>query len=216
MIANVAYNLYFNRTSRKFGALHEYRIINGAVSNLNGISTTAQNFQTINLRYNPASIFQIDFKTTWGNKQSDATWTDTRDYKIDRSSYEPKFTYQPSTQFNVNAFYNYSLQQNTPDLGGEKTIASEWGLETRFNQSTRGTLQATIKWVEIDFSGDLTYSPVAFEMMDGLQPGQNLVWEMSYQSLIAKLMQINLLYSGRKNENSNTIHTGSVQVRINF
>lgn len=216
MNANVANNLYFNRTSRKFGAQHEYRIINGAVSNLNGVSTTAQNFQTINFRYNPLPIFQIDFKTTWGNKLSDATWTDTRDYNIDRNSYEPKFTYQPNTQFNVNAFYNYSLQQNTPDLGGEKTIASEWGLETRLNQSTKGTLQASIKWVEIDFSGDLTYSPVAFEMMDGLQPGQNLVWEMSYQSLIAKLMQINLLYSGRKNENSNTIHTGSVQVRINF
>ncbi|HPJ09310.1 MAG TPA: hypothetical protein PLS51_01670, partial [Flavobacterium sp.] len=68
---------------------------------------------------------------------------------------------------------------------------------------------------ENKFTGN-SLSPVAFQMLEGLQPGQNLTWRLLVQKNLTQYLDVNLSYQGRKSETSQTIHTGSVQLRAYF
>jgi hypothetical protein len=66
-----------------------------------------------------------------------------------------------------------------------------------------------------EFDGD-TNSPVAYQMLEGLQPGTNLTWLLGLQKRLTSFLDLNLNYFGRKSEDSKTIHSGNVQLRATF
>jgi len=59
-------------------------------------------------------------------------------------------------------------------------------------------------------------SSVGYEMLEGLLPGNNLTWQLSFQHQLANGLQINLSYNGRAAEDAKTVHTGGVQLRAFF
>jgi hypothetical protein len=59
-------------------------------------------------------------------------------------------------------------------------------------------------------------TPVAYQMMEGLQPGKNYTWSLLAQKKITSFLDLNLNYQGRKSETSKVIHTGSVQLKAYF
>ena len=66
-----------------------------------------------------------------------------------------------------------------------------------------------------DFTGN-TNTPVAYQMLSGLQAGKNYTWNVLFNQKLTTFLNLNLNYLGRKSENSKTIHTGSVQLRAVF
>ena len=68
---------------------------------------------------------------------------------------------------------------------------------------------------ENKFTGN-ELSPVAFQMLEGLQPGENLTWRLLVQKNLTDYLDININYQGRKSETSQAIHTGSIQLRAFF
>jgi hypothetical protein len=59
-------------------------------------------------------------------------------------------------------------------------------------------------------------TPVAYQMLEGLQPNTNYTWNISFQKKITTYLDLNFNYLGRKSESSKTIHTGSLQLRASF
>jgi hypothetical protein len=66
-----------------------------------------------------------------------------------------------------------------------------------------------------NFIGDLN-TPVAYQMMEGLQPGNNFTWSIIAQKQLTKYLDLNLNYFGRKSDSSKTIHTGTIQLKAYF
>ena len=64
--------------------------------------------------------------------------------------------------------------------------------------------------------GRPAFRPVGYQILEGLQPGTNLTWSLLAQQKITKYLDLNLNYFGRKTETSNTIHTGTVQLKAYF
>ena len=57
----------------------------------------------------------------------------------------------------------------------------------------------------------------SYQILDGLQPGKNYVWNAVYNRTLANNLQLNISYEGRKTGNSNQIvHTGSASLRALF
>jgi hypothetical protein len=59
-------------------------------------------------------------------------------------------------------------------------------------------------------------SPVGFQLLEGLQNGKNMTWQLLFQKNITKFLDLSLNYSSRKSETSKAIHTGTVQIRAFF
>ena len=53
-------------------------------------------------------------------------------------------------------------------------------------------------------------------MLESLQNGSNLTWRLLLQKNLTQYLDLNINYQGRKSENSETIHTGNVQLRAFF
>jgi hypothetical protein len=77
------------------------------------------------------------------------------------------------------------------------------------------TMNGEFSLYQNKFKGD-DLSVVAFQMLEGLQKGQNLTWRLLIQRSLTQFLDINLNYQGRKSETSQTIHTGNVQLRAYF
>ena len=66
-----------------------------------------------------------------------------------------------------------------------------------------------------DFDGDQN-TPVGYQMLEGLQPGNNYTWNLLFNQKLTSILNLTLNYSGRKSEDSKIIHTGMVQLKALF
>jgi hypothetical protein len=69
--------------------------------------------------------------------------------------------------------------------------------------------------VEVKFDGSPN-SPVGFAMLNGLQRGQNFLWNLSLDRQLARNIQLRISYEGRKTGEARVVHTGRAQVAANF
>ncbi len=68
---------------------------------------------------------------------------------------------------------------------------------------------------ENEFKGN-EFSSAGYQMLEGLQTGQNLTWRTLLQMNLTTFLDLNFTYQGRKSETSEAIHTGSVALRAYF
>jgi hypothetical protein len=76
-------------------------------------------------------------------------------------------------------------------------------------------MNGEVSFYQNKFDGN-EFSSVGFQMLEGLQTGQNLTWRLLLQKNITQFLDINFNYQGRKSETSQAIHTGSMQLRAYF
>ena len=72
-----------------------------------------------------------------------------------------------------------------------------------------------VAYIRITYQGILNGS-IDYEMLEGLQQGDNGTWQVTYQRNIGKYLQLNVGYNGRSSEGSRSIHTGTVRMRAYF
>jgi len=82
-------------------------------------------------------------------------------------------------------------------------------MHPKINFSTR------FRFAKIEFTGD-EQSPVGYELLEALNPGNNATWTTTYQRKIISGLQLNVIYEGRKSPHIDLIHTGRVQVSALF
>ncbi len=79
----------------------------------------------------------------------------------------------------------------------------------------RVSVTGEIKYIDNSFRGS-AFTPVAYQILEGLQPGTNFTWNVIAQKRLTKFLDLNVSYFGRKSETSKTIHTGNVQLKAFF
>jgi len=82
-------------------------------------------------------------------------------------------------------------------------------------KNQKASVTAEFNYFSNLFQGDAN-TPVAYQMMEGLQPGINFTWNLIAQKKLTKFLDLNLSYFGRKSETSRTIHSGTVQLKAYF
>ena len=91
----------------------------------------------------------------------------------------------------------------------------KFGVEYYYISKTKNQISANVNVFLNDFIGDEN-TPTAYQILEGLQAGQNYTWNLIFNRKLNAFLNLNLSYLGRKSENSKAIHTGSVQLRANF
>ena len=218
-------SLFFNRTAKVFGAEFTYQNVEGKTLLTNGFESRTNESYTTKLRLNVNSNFSLTNQYIVGNKINLSDFFNRRDYQIDYFTVEPKLTYQLGTSFRIATFFKYQEKENNGTLtfndfgkvltGDEKVFLSTIGLEGRLAALDKGNLTATVSYININYNGN-NNSPVAFELLEGLQNGNNATWSVFYQRTLANNLQIDISYNGRASETFKTIHSGGVQVRAFF
>ncbi len=137
-----------------------------------------------------------------------------RNFEIKGNQLEPKISYLFSKNASLDIFYERQNKENK--LGDNESLRqNKFGTSFSFSSEKKLTMNGEFSWFDNKFIGD-EFSPVAFQMLEGLQPGKNMTWRLLLQKNLTEYLDININYLGRKSETTNAIHTGNIQLRAYF
>jgi hypothetical protein len=210
---NIRNSLFYNRGKQQHSLTYTFiinRLKNLQVSGAQESKNKSHQLQYIHL-YAQNWLF-----TTAGKWFESSTFSEnyaSRNFKINGYQFEPKISYLFTKNASLDLFYEW--QNKTNILGDESLRQNRFGTSFNFASEKKLTLNGEFSWYDNNFKGS-EFSPVAFQMLEGLQAGKNLTWRLLIQKNLTQFLDINLNYQGRKTETSQTIHTGNIQLRAYF
>ncbi|MEO7312147.1 MAG: hypothetical protein ABIX01_17220 [Chitinophagaceae bacterium] len=140
---------------------------------------------------------------------------DNRNYLIKTVSVEPKFTYTAGSVFRIAGSFRGDWKQGSNSTGNEPCTIQSINIETKYTILQSALLNAKLTFSNISYAGP-TNNTIAFIILDGLQPGKNILWSADFTKRLANSLELNFQYEGRKPGSGNTVHIGRASLRALF
>jgi hypothetical protein len=205
--------LFFNRSLQKF------------TTSYNFTQNTTRNLSLLGLQENSNLLHEIKFlhkfQQSWlvtltqdlNSSESFSDQFENRNFEIEGFTLNPKLSYLlGDKRFDV--FYELASKEN--QIGEQEALDQQtFGLSFTLNNAQKYSINGELNYIQNKFEGS-TFSPVAYQMLEGLLPNDNFTWSLFLQKKITDFLDLNLTYFGRKSENLSAVHTGSVQLRAFF
>jgi hypothetical protein len=207
-------SLFYNRGKQKHSVTYSYLINNG--KNLLSIGSQLVKNNSHQLQYThlyqKSWLFNLFTKTIQTSLTSE-DFTE-KNYDLKGCQFAPKISYLFSKNTSLDFFYEFQNKEN--QIGKSETLTqNRLGTSFSYAGDKKITVNGEFSFYENKFTGD-EFSSVGYQMLEGLQAGENLVWKLLLQKNITQFLDVNLNYQGRKSETGNTIHTGNIQLRAYF
>ena len=211
---NIRNILSFNRGKQHYTT--SYTFLENKVRSISTIGYTASNIKSHQLNFNHkfAQNWLVTFLSSLSNTESISENYVSKNYNIDETQINPKVTYLLNENTRFEIFYQFTNKENTID-SFETLKQQKYGTSFSVSNLQQSAISGEFNYFANSYSGD-SNTPVAYEMLEGLQAGKNFTWTLLVQKKITKFLDLNLSYFGRNTETSNTIHTGTVQLKAYF
>lgn len=167
------------------------------------------------LRWNLTKTWSFKSTLSSGHRSAISEAFNNKNYRLAFQKWEPQLTWQPRQYFRVNINYRYQADRNVLTEGAEKDQQNELGAELTYTPAGNTAIRSKFSWIGIDFTGKPA-SPVGFAILNGLQPGRNLLWNISVDRQIARNLQLRFSYEGRQTGANRIVHVGRMQVSALF
>lgn len=136
-----------------------------------------------------------------------------RDYRLLQYAVSGDAQLQFQNRYVAEVKYAYRDKSNTESV--EKIREQEVELSLSVKMAKKGVLTGSASYIGID--GDAgRNSAVSYQLLQGLNVGNNAVWSLSYQMAVSGYLQIMLQYDGRVSQGHRSVHTGSLTVKAQF
>jgi len=206
--------LFFNRGKQRYTT--SYTFLSNRSRNLLSVGFQENGLRSHQLSFihKFANSWLINTQLNFDLTESISENFENRNFELDNQRFLPKLSYIFNENAQFDLFYQYSYTENQLSQM-ERLKQNNFGLSFTYNNPKAITLIGEFNYFDNDFEGNPN-SPVAYQMLEGLQPGNNFTWSLLAQKRLTKFLDLNLNYLGRKTESSKAIHTGSVQLRAYF
>ena len=207
-------SLYFNRNIQKYSTSYTFGKQRNKQQYFIGTQENNTKTHQIDFTHKFATFWLFDLmgKVSENNLQTENF--NNRNYIIEGKEIQPKITFLHTQNKRFTAFYHYKNKANSLE-NFEVLKQQKFGIEYYYISEKQDQITANINVFLNDFVGD-TNTPVAYQMLEGLQAGKNYTWNLLFNRKLNSFLNLNLNYLGRKSENSKIIHTGNIQLRAIF
>lgn len=206
--------LFFNRGKQHYTT--SYTFLSNKSQNILSVGFIKNNLKShqINFNHKIEESWLIEWLTAFDTNESVSENYSSKNYNFNKQRYNPKLSYLFDDNSRFDVFYQYASTSNT--TGNLESLKQQkYGISFTFSKSQNGAINGELNYFSNDFFGNPN-SPVAYQILEGLQPGKNFTWSLLAQKKLTKFLDLNLSYFGRKTETSKTIHTGTVQLKAYF
>ncbi len=211
---NFRNTIFYNRGKQRYTTSYTYLSAQNTAFLITGLQETIKLDHQFNFQHKFGESWLIDLQGALNSTESIAQNFINRNFLVEGYQGEPKLSYLLSDHTRFSLFYLYNTQENV--LGNLESLAQQKiGASFSYANKQKISLNCEFNAFVNDFEGN-AFSPVGYQLLNGLQPGTNYTWSLLTQKKITKYLDLNLTYQGRKSETSSTIHTGSVQLRAYF
>ena len=199
--------LFVNKNNPKFGINIGYLARSRKVLYANGFEGRKDIEYSTSVRWNVRRKFQIELKGVVADRSSNSDYLNGRNYAIESSNIGPSLAWQPKPTLRITTAYKYGLSEHINDeVFSDYSLLNELSSELRLGTASKFVFNTSVKYTNIDFNGD-EQSPVGYELLKGLRPGNNFSLVLSWQQRLVNGLQIQLFYEGRKPERVEIIHS---------
>ena len=212
--SNVRNQLFYNRGKQHYTVSYSYSESKARnVLSFGYVEQQSLSHQ-LNFSHKIQNQWLLSFQSNLDKNRSESENFSSKNYQLSESLLNPKLSYLLDDNKRFDVYYQYQIKDNsTGDL--EQLTQQKYGLSFTLSQSQKAAVTGEFNYFSNQFTGN-SNSPVAYQMMQGLQPGTNFTWSLIAQKKLTKFLDLNLNYFGRKSETSRTIHTGTVQLKAYF
>lgn len=211
-------NLFYNRTNPIYGMDILYGTSQNKSLLTQGFETVGRQEAVYTGRVNIKRVYGIKMSVGQALKNSESDFLTQRNFLIESRNLKPELAYQASQSIRFATTGNYLVKQNLRGELNEQTTFYEGGLDIRYSKVSQRSITGNMKYIKIDAKLKSTpiSSPIGYEMLDALRPGNNFTWSVNWQEKLVNGLQLSFIYEGRKSEGSNMIHTGRMQASAFF
>ncbi|MGB3588305.1 MAG: hypothetical protein WBA23_17270 [Tunicatimonas sp.] len=214
---------FFNRQNPRFGAESGLRTTRWKQLLQQGSEDRLTQVYRGQLRYQ----WNRKWKVTLEGQQSHRKYTlettgttnSARNFDITAHRLAPELHWQPHLDIRLVTRASWTNRVNSstvlPEAPTEEATLRSVGWEIQSSRVMKRNINATLEWLKIDYTADATQA-VAYEMLEGLLPGNNARWTVNLQQQLLEGLQLTVNYQGRKSPEQATVHSGSVSVRALF
>ena len=207
-------SLFYNRGKQKHSVTYTYT--QNRVKSLLSIGSQESKNYAHQLQYAhlvlKTWLFSMASKSVFTSLSSENYAS--KNFEVNAFQINPKISYLFNRNASLDVFYEFQNKEN--QLGAkEQLLQHRFGTSFSYASENKLTMNGEFSLYQNKFTGE-TQSPVAFQMLEGLQPGKNMTWRLLIQKNLTEFLDININYQGRKTETSQTIHTGNLQLRAYF
>lgn len=164
-------------------------------------------------RFNLNKTLQLDATLRKGINQLTTASFENRNFNIQQSAIEPRISYTKGTVLRLLAGYKFSNKKNT--IGNKETFTSHaLNTEVKYNILQNSSLLAKFTYADIQFPVKQSINTtVGFNMLEGLQPGKNFLWNLELTKRISNSIEFNIQYEGRKPGAARVVNIGRASIR---
>ncbi|MDG2454243.1 MAG: hypothetical protein P8N47_00410 [Bacteroidia bacterium] len=212
---NFRSSLFFNRGNPLYSIEYSFISAISEVLLTNGFDSRGNTEHLINTRFSLSKVFTLSTRGIIGQREYSSEFFASRSFAYNFLEIEPNLQFTFKNKYRIELKTKYFNAQNSNIYGGEKAENIELGTEFRYTEAGKGSLNAGINYIKVDFDGSGS-STLGYELLRGLQNGNNVTWKLGYQRTLANNVQVVLSYEGRKSEESDVIHIGRLVARYLF
>jgi hypothetical protein len=214
--ANVRNSIFFNRTDTKYNLEYTIQDNRSKLNLSTGFDVRTIREHLFRVRSNFVKDFTAIAKATFGNRGGRSGNFADRNYDIRYYTAEPELIYLFKAKFRISLQYVYGRGQNELAGGaGEKTQNQQITIDSRYSIVTKSSISAKFTYAAVQYTGTEN-SAIEFAMLQGLKAGNNFLWTLGFDRTLAKNIQLNLSYEGRKTGEAKMVHIGRAQIRAIF
>ncbi len=212
---NLRSTLFFNRGNSKYSV--DLTFIQGGSKVLltNGFDSRENLENVLNVRVNLGRQFTLTSRARAGGKKYESQFFSNNDFDYQFIELEPNLQLLFKKLYRIELLTKYFTAVNEVSLGGETSESFEIGGVFKYAKASKGTFDAGASFIRVNFDGS-TSTNLGYELLRGLQDGNNATWKLGYQRTLANNIQVVVSYDGRKSEDAPIIHIGRLVARYLF
>ena len=206
--------LFFNRGKQHYTT--SYTFLENKSRNILSVGFIENSLKShqINFNHKIAESWLINLLTAFDTNESISENFASKNYNFDEARFNPKLSYLFNNNSSFDIFYQYASKENT--IGSLESLKQQkYGLSFSLASSQTNAINGELNYFSNIYNGNAN-TPVAYQILEGLQPGKNFTWSLLAQKKLTDFLDLNLSYFGRKTETSKTIHSGSIQLKAYF
>ncbi len=206
--------LYVNRANPAFGLDYTIQLVENKNLLVNGYDNKNKTEQIWQIRTIFLENYLCNGFIKYGSKGYQSLSFKEKNYNIDYIEFKPELTCQINYFWRITSAASYATQQNNSILK-EQSRRISFNMETSYNAAGSFSLTSKCSVIKNRYNASAN-NAIAYEMLDGLQIGNNYTWNFVFQRNFGSGIQLSIIYDGRASAAAPTINIGSVQARAFF
>jgi hypothetical protein len=203
----------FQKNEGKIGFDLEWLFNNSSNLLSNGIEGFTQQNYAFRSRVELVYFLTYFGKISNGIRRNTSEFFQERNFQIVENGVENTFSFylHRNAKLNLNANYGFK------STGDQYSVTQQGDIEFKLARKNDGIIETRFTLLNQNYEA-LTLNPqIELSMLNGIPRGLNYIWNLTIGQKLTKYLQLNLIYNGRKNENSPLlIHSGNVEARAIF